>query len=139
MQPYFLCEYSGNEDPQFGRILYLYHPPLVLRPYLHRICENVHCSHICKSLEIPFWNIQFVISRVCFMLLARNSPQEVAKSLDSITRQLCGELQPGGFSLTATRANWRHYGHSWTSDMPQKAAAAKADWWTVGTHTHMHC
>ena len=30
---------------------------------------------------------------------------KVAKSMDSITRQSCGELQPGGFSLTATRAN----------------------------------
>ena len=31
--------------------------------------------------------------------------QKVAKSLDSITRQSCGELQPGGFSVTATIAN----------------------------------
>ena len=31
--------------------------------------------------------------------------QKVAKSMDSITRQSSGELQPGDFSLTATRAN----------------------------------
>ena len=31
--------------------------------------------------------------------------QKVAKLMDSITRQSCGELQPGGFSLAATRTN----------------------------------
>ena len=30
---------------------------------------------------------------------------KVAKSVDNITRQSYGELQPGGFSLAATRAN----------------------------------
>ena len=30
---------------------------------------------------------------------------KVVKSMDSITRQSCGELQPGGSSLAATRAN----------------------------------
>ena len=42
-----------------------------------------------------------------------------------ITSQLCGNLQPGGFSLTASRVKQSE--HSWTSDMPQKAATAKAD------------
>ena len=45
----------------------------------------------------------------------------LAKSIDNITIQSCGVLQPGNVSPTASRAKQTQPKHSWTSDMPQKA------------------
>ena len=53
-------------------------------------------------------------------------PQKVSESMDNATGQSCGDLQPGGFSLTANLLKTTE--HSRMTDMPQNAATTvKAD------------
>ena len=49
-----------------------------------------------------------------------------------IINQLCGDFQQGGWLYKPTSGIQWTPEHSWTSDMPQKQALAKADLSTFG-------